>query len=85
MNLDTLQITKIGSVPLGVDGSDEYLLVWDNEIAHNTEALERHLTEMYFRDTTTPGGYFCYAVSVFPDPNSYGYKHIAVVHHRYDV
>lgn len=85
MNLDTLHIEKIGAIHHGVDGSDEYLLVWDNETAHNAQQLERHLTELYYRDTHTPGGYFCHSVSVIPDPAHHGYKHIAIVHHRYDV
>ena len=85
MKTDSLQITKIGSVPQGVNGSDEYLLVWDNEIAHSAEALERHFAELYYRNTNTPGGYFCHCVRVFEDPLHQGHKHIAIVYHRYDV
>lgn len=85
MNINTLQISKIGCIPQGVNGTDEYLLVWDNETAHSAEQLKRHLTEVYYRDTNAPGGYFCHSVSVIPHPAHHGYKHIAIVHHRYDI
>lgn len=84
MSLDSLQIQRIGAIDLGVDGSDEYLLVWDNEQDHRAEDVEQHLLSRYFRDTNMPGGYFCYAVNVGPHPYYEG-KHIAIVHHRYDV
>ena len=85
MQTDTLKIERIGCITKGIDGSDEYLLVWDNEVAHTADSLSQHLTETYYRDTHRPGGYYCHSVSVIEDPSHGGYKHIAVVHHRYDV
>ena len=84
MTFENLQIKRIGAIDLGVDGSDEYLLVWDNEQDHQVEALEQHLLKRYYRHTDTPGGYFCYAVDVGPCPRYEG-RYIAIVHHRYDV
>jgi hypothetical protein len=84
MTFENLQTKRIGAIDLGVDGSDEYLLVWDNEQEHSAEELEQHLLERYFRDTNTPGGYFCYSVIVGRHPY-YTDKFIATVFHRYDV
>lgn len=76
-------LTPIGQVDNGVDGSDAFWLVRDAVDQIDADAVEAEFLRHFYRDTDTPGGYFCHRVSVSGLP--YGNQCIAVVHHQYDV
>lgn len=83
--MQTIQtIETIGTISKGIDGTDEYLLIVDNEDAIDIDALEQELRDRYYRDTGVAGGYYCHDVRCIPDP-IHDNRCIAIVYHRYDV
>lgn len=76
--------TRIGMINEGIDGSDEYLMVRSTDDALDLPAVEQELTDLYYRESTRPGGYFCHTVRLIPDP-IHDNTAIAIVQHRYDV
>lgn len=79
-----MKIEKIGVIPLGVEGSDEYLLINTDEACIPAK-VKRDLLERYYKDTTQEaGGYYCHRVTVMEHPYQEN-EFVGVVHHRYDV
>lgn len=80
-----MKTEKIGVIHLGVEGSDEYLLVSTGLTPSTPATVKRDLLERFYRDTTQEaGGYYCHNVTVLEHPISVS-KFVAVIHHRYDV
>lgn len=79
-----ITIEKIGVIELGVEGSDDYILV-KTENRATIAQVRGELLSRFFRDTTQEaGGYYCHHVTVLGNPvfdNSF----VAIIHHRYDV
>lgn len=76
----TYTLSRIGVDALGIDGSDEYLLVKaDDEVT--IEQVQELVAELFYRDTTHAGGYYCHTTDV---AELYG-RFIALVQHRFDV
>jgi hypothetical protein len=56
----TIQVTKIGNIDNGIDGSEEYLLLTDSEDNLTENQAWEYLHPLVYRDTDTPGAYFCH-------------------------
>lgn len=82
--LPEFQIQTIGSIYKGIDGSDQYLLVDRTDDDIKEVDVREHLFPRFYRDTNTPGGYFCHNFRYFPDP-VHPYRAIVIIEHRYDV
>lgn len=82
--LGDYKVTRIGTVELGVDGSDEYWLVKNNVDGINPRDVERAFLAAVYKDTNAPGGYFCHQVTITPQP-LHNNQCIAIVHHRNNV
>lgn len=82
-SLAIYKTTHIGTVELGVDGSDQYWLVKNPEDEIDARDVERAFLAAVYKDTDVPGGYFCHQVTVTSLP--YGNQCIAIVHHRNNV
>lgn len=82
METRNITTTNIGIVPVDA-GTDQYLLLRD----HDDDLLPGEafdwLMPKVHRDTSMPGGYYCFNVRCYPAgrPNEV----IAVVEHRYDI
>lgn len=93
MELETtigqIRIQRIGFLDTSA-GRDEYLLVRTDSDQARADSLESVLTQHYYRDTNSPGGYFCHSVAVSAHPMQSQLPadqvdlYIAVVFHRYD-
>lgn len=73
----------IGSIVKGVDGTDEYLHVRCLTADSDEATVERAVMQRYYRDTDTPGGYFCRNATVMRKRYSDN-EYVVIVHHRYD-
>lgn len=78
-----IKITPIGEINKGVDGKDQYLLLTRLDDDLSPDFAENWLLPQVYRDTNTPGGYFCHRVTISKLPSDN--EVIAIVHHRYDV
>ena len=79
-----VNIEKIGVIPIGVEGSDEYLLIKTEE-AKMWDEVHDWLIQQVYKDTNhEAGGYYCPRVTVMRWPNRND-EFVGVVHHRYDV
>lgn len=81
---DRYDITRIGVIDHGIDGSDEYLSVRDLEQEIDRQHLALLLDKRYYYRCTRAGGYFCYTQRIIPDP-IHDDRCIVIVQHRYDV
>lgn len=81
---DRYELTRIGTIELGIDGSDEYLLVRDLEGTVDADDVYDALIARFYRESSHAGGYFCRSLRVMPDPY-YTTQCVVVVQHRYDV
>lgn len=79
-----IRITRIGDIPQGVDGRDEYALLTRLDDDLTEDFAHEWLLPQVFRDTSTAGGYYCTSVTIIPCPNVDN-EVIAIIHHRYDV
>ncbi len=84
MQAPEIQSTHIGTIPLGIDGSDEYILLTrsDDDLDHDT--AREWLLPLVYRESMRPGGYFCTSVSIVPYHLAAN-KCLAIIHHRFDV
>jgi len=73
----------IGTIELGCDGSDQYILFKSLEDDISPDDVYATVLPMVYRDTQTPGGYFCHRVRVMQTDRSN--EVICVIEHRYDV
>ncbi len=77
------KVQTIGVIDNGIDGSDQYLLITVDNDSATTEEVEHEFLNLYYRDTSQPGGYFCHTVTV--QRKSYSdHEFIVIIHHRYD-
>jgi hypothetical protein len=83
-NLDLLTISRIGDISKGIDGRDEYVLLTCLDDAIDFESVYLWLLQRVYRETNTPGGYFCHDVTIVPMPYADN-KCIGIIHHRFDV
>lgn len=81
---DRYDIREIGRLDMGIDGTDQYLLVRDLQQYIDKAHVYDTIMPRFYRDCTRPGGYFCTDLRIIPDPVL---KHecIVIVQHRYDV
>jgi hypothetical protein len=80
-----VHIQKIGRVELGVDGTDEYLLVKSiTADSFDYEELQEYMLGLYYTECRGPGSYFCNSVRIHKD-GIFDDQCIVVVQHRYDV
>ena len=78
----TIQVTKIGNIDHGIDGSDEYLLLSDNEDNLTENQAWEYLHPLVYRDTETPGGYFCHTVKTLQKSDN---SVVCIVCHQYNI
>ena len=76
-----IAMTTIGRIDMGVDGSDEYILLTRKDDDLDPDFAHDWLLAQAYRESHLPGGYYCTSVTVLPTGN----KCVAIVHHRYDV
>ena len=81
----TYDLTRIGELQYGIDGSDEYFKLTTDDDELHVNNVDEFFHENFYRETTRPaGGYFCKSYSFlkeYPD-DTHG---VLIVHHRYDV
>jgi len=77
-----IQVTKIGNIDHGIDGSDEYLLLSDNEDNLSENQAWKYLHPLVYRDTDTPGGYFCHTVKTLQKSDN---SVVCIVYHQYNI
>jgi hypothetical protein len=78
----TINITKIGSIDNGIDGSDEYLLLTDTEDDLTENDAWEYLYPLVYRDTDTAGAYFCHHVKAMQKTDN---TVVCIVYHQYNV
>lgn len=78
------EIQTIGSVHLGVDGRDEYVLLKCKTDDVTPEIAREYFASRVFRESSHPGGYFCNTVRTQMKENSSN-ECICIIEHRYDV
>lgn len=78
--------TNIGSIPLGVEGSDQYVqLFCTGAKPPSKERVHAWLMERVFKDTQQEaGGYYCHNVTIMTHPHRAN-EFVGIIHHRYDV
>lgn len=79
-----IKMTRIGDISAD-DGTDSYVLLErkdDNSLT--PEEAETWLLPRVYRNTDTPGAYYCTSVRATPSPMSGG-KVICIVEHRYNI
>lgn len=81
---DRYDITPIGTICYGIDGTHEYLLVRDLEQELDQQHLALLLEQRYYCRSSYPGGYFCTTQRIIPDP-IYDNRCIVIIYHEYDV
>ena len=78
-----ISITPIGRVDAALNGVDQFVLLRDPADDLTTVRAHDWLLPQVYRDTSTPGGYYCYTVRCFATDRSN--EVIAVIEHRYDI
>ena len=84
INDKIFSIQKIGIIHLGVDGSDEYVLLTSNEGATAKDVKGWMMDRVYYETNQEAGGYYCNHVTVMPHP-VFDDQFVCTIHHRYDV
>lgn len=81
-----VDVTKIGRIDLGVDGSDEYVqLFFKGAMPPSKDFAHDWLLSRVYKDTTQEaGGYFCHRVTLLRYPQRKR-EFVGIIHHRYDV
>ena len=80
-----IKVTQIGRIEMGIDGSDQYVLLErrDADLSPK-QAIEWLLPQVYRETHQEAGGYFCKRVSAVRTQ----YRKdscICTIHHQYDV
>jgi hypothetical protein len=76
-----IKATTIGTIDNGCDGSQQYILLTClNDSLFEHEAYAWLMPKVY-RDTNTPGGYFCHIVETIQKRDD---QVICIVHHQFD-
>jgi hypothetical protein len=78
----TIKITKIGNIDNGIDGSEEYLLLSNNEDDLNEQQAWEYLHPLVYRDTNRAGAYFCHTVKTMQKTDN---SVVCIVYHQYNV
>lgn len=84
-SLDSIKVTRIGTIPLGVDGQDLYLKLEDFEADITAGRVEEFFADNYYAETRQEfGGYFCrhYKWLPFDSVSSAG---VLIIYQQYDV
>jgi hypothetical protein len=83
-----VDVTKIGRIALGVDGSDEYvqlIFLGRRETPPSKDFARDWLLDRVYKDTTQEaGGYFCHNATILSYPHKAN-AFVGIIHHRYDV
>ena len=82
-----VNVTKIGRIDLGVEGSDEYVqlvfLCW--RATPSKDFAHAWLLGRVYKDTTQEaGGYFCHNATILSHPHRSN-EFVGIIHHRFDV
>ena len=84
-SLDTIKVTRIGTIPLGVDGQDLYLKLEDFEADITADRIEDFFATNYYAEThQEAGGYFCRHYNWLPFNHSTN-TGVLVIYQQYDV
>jgi len=78
----TIQVTKIGNIDNGIDGSEEYLLLTNSEDYLTENQAWEYLHPLVYRDTDTAGAYFCHTVRTLQKTDN---SVVCIVYHQYNV
>ena len=84
-SLDTIKVTRIGVIPLGIEGQDLYLKLEDFEADITAGRVEEFFAANYYAETRQEfGGYFCrhYKWLPFDSVSSAG---VLIIYQQYDV
>jgi hypothetical protein len=73
----------IGTCHIGCEGSDQYVRFWSDEDDINPDEIHNAVLPLVYRQTHSPGTYFCTSMRAFQTENSN--EVICVIQHRYDV
>ena len=77
-----IKIEKIGCINNGIDGTEEYLLLTNNEDTLTEDQAWQYLHPMVYRDTDTAGAYFCHTVKTLQKTDN---SVVCIVYHQYNV
>lgn len=77
-----IQVTKIGNIDNGIDGSEEYLLLTDSEDNLTENQAWEYLHPLVYRDTNDAGAYFCHTVRTLQKTDN---QVVCIVYHQYNV
>jgi len=78
----TIQVTKIGNIDNGIDGSEEYLLLTNSEDDLTEDQAWDYLHPLVYRDTDIAGAYFCHTVRTLQKTDN---QVVCIVYHQYNV
>jgi hypothetical protein len=82
---DTLKVTRIGAISMGVDGQDLYLKLEDHEADITGEIVDDFFMANYYAETSKEaGGFFCRHYNWLPseDADNFG---VLIIYQQYDV
>ena len=81
-NLDLeIRAQTIGTVDNGVDGSEQYILLTCLNDALSENEAHAWLYPKVYRDTDTPGAYFCHIVETIQKRDN---EVLCIVHHQFN-
>lgn len=83
---ENLTLTEVGSVPQGIDGSDQYVAIQSDDWEPlDAEKIDQLFWEKWRCETTCEaGGYFCKSYSLFIDKHDDS-RAVLCIQHRYDI
>lgn len=80
-----IEVTQIGVIQApAVQATDEYVLLTRRDEDLSPEQAQEWLLQRCYRDTSSPGGYFCHRVQAVQKPNA-SHEVICIIEHRYDI
>lgn len=84
MKASDVQVERIGSISMGIDGTDEYVRIRRRDDDLDLAETHEWLLSRHYRDSARPGDYFCTSVTIVPMPH-FNDECIGIIHHRFDV
>lgn len=76
-----IRTTIIGTIDNGCDGAQQYILLTCRDDDLTEDQAYAWLLPQVYRDTNTPGGYFCRRIETIQKSNN---QVICIVHHEYN-
>lgn len=80
--LEFISLQEIGRIPMGIDGTDIYMLLRTQEPV-GVQELRDFFNSQYCTDSHYPGSAYCAGCTVMPKPY-YNDEFVVIIHNRYD-